>query len=321
MSALPVPRSGSQFPKLAELEREAVDYAARSRAASTIKAYRSDWRAFTAWCDRHGLVSLPAEPVTVALYLTDAVRTLHTSTLRRRLSSIAMAHQAAGEANPCDDERVKTTWSGIRRTRGTSQHGKDPVLVADLRVMIHALPDSLAGCRDACLLLLGFAAALRRSELVALSVEDLTETPEGLIVKVRQSKTDQEGSGREIGVPHGTNPSTCPVRALRAWRESSRIASGPLFRSIDRHGRLGESALSGRAVALIVKRASDAAGLDPTRFAGHSLRSGMATSAARAGAREAEIMSQTGHKSLTVLRRYIRRGSLFNENAASKLGL
>jgi integrase len=154
-----------------------------------------------------------------------------------------------------------------------------------------------------------------------LVLPDDARTGDGLVVTIRHSKTDQEGEGRQVGVPYGSNPSTCPVRALRAWLDASGIETGPLFRSVDRHGRLGDTRLADKSVALVVQRAALSAGLDPARFAGHSLRSGMATSAARAGATEAEIMNQTGHRSLTVLRRYIRRGSLFNDNAATKLGL
>ena len=183
------------------------------------------------------------------------------------------------------------------------------------------LPETLLGRRDACLLLLGFSSAMRRSELVALDVADVNHTNDGLIVTVTRSKTDQEGEGRQIGIPYGSNPTTCPVRTSRAWLDVSGIEDGPLFRPIDRHGKLGKERLSNRAVAMIVKRTAQAAGLDPKVVAGHSLRSGMATSAARAGATEAEIMNQTVHKSLPVLRRYIRRGSLFNDNAAAKLGL
>ena len=321
MSALPVPAESGLPATLSALQDEATEYAVNSRAESTIKAYRSDWRAFTEWCGNHHLASLPADPGTVALYLTAHAGKLKAATLRRRLSSIAVAHKTAGFASPTDDERVRATWSGIRRAHGTAQHGKEPVLTADLRLMVAALPDSLLGCRDACLLLLGFASALRRSELVALNVEDLSETDEGLIVTVRRSKTDQEGEGRDIGVPFGSNPATCPVRATRVWLEASSIEDGAVFRSVDRHGRLGTTALSDKGVALVVKRTAEGAGLDPARFAGHSLRSGMATSAARGGATEAQIMATTGHKSLTVLRRYIRRGSLFEENAATKLGL
>ena len=150
---------------------------------------------------------------------------------------------------------------------------------------------------------------------------DVTETNDGLVVTVARSKTDQEGDGRQIGIPYGSNPATCPVRTFRAWLGASQIDSGPLFRPTDRHGHLGPERLSDRAVAIMVKRTALAAGLDPKLVAGHSLRSGKATSAARAGATEAQIMNQTGHKTLPVLRRYIRRGSLFNDNAAAKLGL
>ena len=306
---------------LNDLEDEARRYLSASRSANTERAYRSDWRGFTNWCTTHGLTSLPAEPTTVVLYLTDMARTAKTATIQRRLSSISVAHQAAGLATPTADILVRSAWSGIRRTNGTAQTAKTALLTDHIRAMIATLPDNLLGIRDACLLLLGFSSAMRRSELVALDVADVADTNDGLIVTVRKSKTDQEGGGREIGIPYGANPTTCPVRVLRAWLEASRIEDGPLFRPINRHGQLGGKRLSGQAVALVVKRTAEAAGLDPNLVAGHSLRSGMATSAARAGATEAEIMNQTGHRSLPVLRRYIRRGSLFTGNAAGKLGL
>ena len=234
------------------------------------------------------------------------------------MSSIAVAHQTAGLGSPTDDARVKATWSGIRRTHGTAQHGKDALLTADIRTMVTALPDSLLGRRDACILLLGFTTAMRRSELVALDVDDLAETGDGLVVTVRRSKTDQDGEGRQIGVPYGSNPVTCPIRATRDWIERSDLDTGPLFRSINRHGTISDTRLSAKAVALVVKRSAEAAGLDPTSVGGHSLRSGFATSAARAGATEAEIMNQTGHRSVTVVRRYIRRGSLFTRQRSDQ---
>jgi integrase len=187
--------------------------------------------------------------------------------------------------------------------------------------MVGTLPDSLIGHRDRCLLLVGFASAMRRSELVGLDVDDIEDTRDGLIVTIRRSKTDQEAEGRQIGIPYGSDPATCPVRAYRRWLEASGLDSGPVFRSVNRHGTLGANRLGGRSVALVAQSHAQAAGLDPTSVAGHSLRSGMATSAARSGATEAQIMAQTGHRSLPVLRRYIRRGSLFNDNAAAKLGL
>jgi site-specific recombinase XerD len=304
-----------------ELEKQAADYARNSRASNTLRAYRSDWSAFTGWCESHGLVALPADPTTVSMYLSAEAGRLKTSTLRRRLSSIAVAHAAVGAPNPSDDMNVKATWAGIRRANGTAEMGKAPVLTADLRAMVGALPNSLRGHRDAALLLIGFAGAFRRSELVGLDLEDVADTSDGLVVTLRRSKTDQEGRGRQVGIPPGTAALTCPVRAFRTWLAVSGITSGPLFRPVSRHGHLGSTRLSDKAVALVVKRAAGAVGLDQSELAGHSLRSGMATSAARAGATEDEIMRQTGHRSVVVLQRYIRMSTLFQGNAATKLGL
>lgn len=183
------------------------------------------------------------------------------------------------------------------------------------------LDDRLIGVRDRALLLLGFAGAFRRSELVALDLADVHAGHDGLTVVIRKSKTDQEGQGRKVGIPYGSHPHTCPVRAMATWREKSGLSEGALFRAINRHGQLQAGRLSDRAVALIVKRAALAAGLDATKYAGHSLRAGLATSAAQAGVSERSIMAQTGHKSVMVARRYIRDGSLFRDNAAAQVGL
>ncbi len=306
---------------LADVAERAHDYAHQAKAPNTWRAYRSDWRDFAAWCSDHGLPSLPAEPQTVALYLSALAPTHKTSTLRRRLSAVAQAHKAAGHPSPTKAPEVALPWQGIRRTHGTAELGKAPILTADLRALVAALPDSPLGARDRALLLVGFAGAFRRSELVALDVADVEFTRLGLVVTIRRSKTDQEGQGRQLGIPHGADPATCPVRALRAWLDTAAIVEGPIFRPLTRHGAILPGRLSDKAVALVVKRAALAAGLDPRRYAGHSLRSGLATSAAAAGASERAIMNQTGHKSLTVARRYIRAGSLFRENAAAALGL
>jgi integrase len=187
--------------------------------------------------------------------------------------------------------------------------------------MIARLPEGSLGLRDRALLLIGFSGAFRRSELVALDVSDVAFNREGLVVTIRRSKTDQESAGRKIGIPYGSNPATCPIRSLQDWLERSGIHEGPLFRPINRHGRMASVRLSGGAVAEIVKRYVEAVGLDATTFAGHSLRSGLATSAAMAGASERAIMAQTGHRSVNTVRRYIRDGSLFRENAVAVVGL
>ena len=310
--------------RLRHLEEAAAGYVRASKAPNTIRGYQSDWRDFEDWCTHHGALLLPASPQTVALYLSDlAENGAKASTIQRRLASLSQAHQLAGfSPAPTADPLVRTTMQGIRRTLGTAPSQKAPVVTAELRRLIAVTPDeTLAGYRDRALMLIGFAGGFRRGELVALDVEDIEETEDGLIVQIRRSKTDPEGHGRPVGIPYGQHPQTCPVRALRAWREAAAIASGPLFCPIDRHDRPAPTRLTDKGVARIVKRACSRAGIDPARYAGHSLRSGLATSAGRGGAPERSIMRQTGHRSEKMVRKYIRSGTLFEENAAAYTGL
>jgi site-specific recombinase XerD len=300
---------------------KARDFAARSKAANTIRAYAADWREFTAWCERHAASQLPAAPETVALYVAELADTLRVGTLTRRLSAISQAHQLAGFDSPTHDARVRTVLAGVRRVKGTAQQGKRPVTTEDLRRILERLPDTLQGRRDRALLLMGFAGAFRRSELVGIDIADLEFHRDGLVVTVRRSKTDPEGQGRKVGLPYGSHPETCPVRAAREWLECLDETRGPVFRPVDRHGHIGAGRLSDKAVALIVKRAAGTVGLPVAELAGHSLRAGLATAAAAAGVSERAIMAQTGHRSLTTVRKYIREGSLFLENAAAKVGL
>ena len=211
--------------------------------------------------------------------------------------------------------------AGIRRNKGTMQSAKTPVTVEDLRAMIVRSPQTLVGARDRVLLLVGFSGAFRRSELVSLDRESVQFAREGMIVTLRRSKTDQDGTSRKTGIPYGLNSDTCPVRSLQQWIEQSKINTGALFRPINRHGNIGTKRLSASAVATIVKKYAKAVGLDAKDFAGHSLRSGLATAAAGAGASERSIMNQTRHHSLVMVRRYIRDGSLFRQNAAGGVGL
>jgi site-specific recombinase XerD len=305
----------------ADHRERAHDYANAAMAINTRRAYRADWRDFAAWCERHRRAALPAVPETVAAYLAALADHRKTSTITRRLSAIAQAHKTAGFPSPTGEAAVRQVAAGIRRKHGTHQQGKEAAVTADLRAMVGTLDASLPGLRDRALLLLGFAGAFRRSELVALDVADVTRTRDGLVVRLRRSKTDQEGIGREVGIPYGSTPMTCPVRALEDWLAAAGITAGPLFHPIDRHGNVRPRRLTDQSVALIVKRAALAAGLNPQVYAGHSLRAGLATAAAQAGVAERTIMEQTGHKSLPIVRRYIRRGSLFTENAAAKVGL
>ncbi|MBX9627630.1 MAG: tyrosine-type recombinase/integrase [Gemmataceae bacterium] len=318
---VPPTAAGCHAARLEEVGRRAGEYLEKSRAANTRRAYRADWRDFEAWCAKYRRPALPAAPGTVAYYLADRSRALKTSTLRRRLATIAEAHRAAGLDPPTAAAEVRLVWAGIRRENGSRPDHVKPVLTRHLRSMVAALPDSLLGARDRALLLLGFAGAFRRSELVGLEVADLESTDEGLVVAVRRSKTDQAGAGRTVGIPFGGRPETCPVRAVQAWLDRSGTDAGPLFRAVNKHGQVSAARLSDRAVAEVVKRTLLAAGLSPQRYAGHSLRAGLITQAAMEGVPERTIQGQSGHRSLEVLRRFIRDGNLFRENAATKVGL
>jgi site-specific recombinase XerD len=309
--------------QLVSLSQQAREFAAAAKANNTLRAYQSDWRDFRQWCETHQLAFLPASPQTVALYLTDRAATLKTSSLARRLTTINRAHQTAGQPSPATMQNavVSEVWKGIKRTKGIAQHGKKPLLTPDLRRMIAELPQDLRGLRDRAMLLAGFAGGFRRSELAALRVENVETTPDGLVIRLGRSKTDQEGQGRPVALPYGSDRETCPVRALRTWLEQAGITSGPLFRALDRFGVVSDKALHPDSVGYLVKRAAGRAGFETAEYAGHSLRAGLATQAAMNGATELAIMKQTGHRSLATVRKYIREGSLFRDNAATKLGL
>jgi integrase len=257
----------------------------------------------------------------VAAYIAECAGRLKVGSIQRRLNAIAEAHKATGLESPTHSAMVRNTLKGIRRTLGTAPLQKAATLTDDIRAMIDATDAGIIGSRDRALILLGFAGAFRRSELIALDAEDCASGKDGLTVLLRRSKTDQEGAGRKVGIPYGSNPDTCPVRNFQRWKEEAAINSGPLFRSINRHGQIQPGRLSGIDVARIVKKLAERAGLDPAKYAGHSLRAGHATTAAIGGASERSIMNQTGHRSVQMVRRYIRDGSLFRENSAGKLGL
>jgi site-specific recombinase XerD len=309
--------------ELSGLALKTRQYLAAAKADNTRRAYRADWENFESWCREHSLDSLPATAETVALYISDLASSHKPATLRRRLTVISRAHQAAGHPSPSSMEQklVTETLKGIRRTFGTLQVGKAPLYTQQVQLMTRALPETLQGIRDRALLLLGFAGAFRRSELARLNVEDIAVGRDGLVIRLRRSKTDQEGQGRKVGIPYGSHPDTCPVRCYQDWLAASKLERGPVFRRIDRHGRLAAKALHRDSVGLIIKRAAARIGLDDAEYAGHSLRAGMCTQSFINGASELDIMRQTGHRSLATVRKYIRDGMLFHENAASKLGL
>jgi len=316
----PVQGEGADVVPSPSLE-QAREFIRASKAESTIRGYRADWRHFCEWCEVHSVCPLPALPEIVAAYIAECAGRLKPGSIQRRLNAIAEAHKAVALDSPTGAGIVKNTMKGIKRTLGTAAIQKTAALTDDVRAMLNATDAGLIGLRDRALILLGFAGAFRRSEVVGLDVADCGFGKDGLTITLRRSKTDQAGEGRKIGIPYGSNPDTCPVRLLQTWLEQTGAASGPVFRSIDRHGKIRAGRLAPADVARIVKKLARRAGLDPAKYAGHSLRAGHATSAAIAGASERSIMNQTGHRSVQMVRRYIRDGSLFRENSAGKLGL
>jgi site-specific recombinase XerD len=297
------------------------EYIRASKAENTLRGYQTDWRAFCAWCEARALAPLPASPDTVAAFIAECAARLKAGSIQRSLNAIAEAHKAVGMESPTHHATVRNTMKGIRRTKGVAPAQKSAALTDDIRKMLEAADGGTIGARDQALILLGFAGAFRRAELVALTVDDCAFGKDGLTVTLRRSKTDQAGAGRKVGIPYGSNPETCPVRVVLAWIDAAQICSGPLFRSVNRHGQVQPVGLSGIDVARVVKKLAERAGLDTAKYAGHSLRAGHATSAAIAGASERSIMNQTGHRSVQMVRRYIRDASLFRENSAGKLGL
>ena len=302
-------------PAFEEALANAREFAGASRAERTVRAYRQGFDAFMAWSRAAGIGEpFPASPEAVVAYLAHLATTgRKAATVELHAAAIACAHRSAGHASPTGTDAVRSTVRGIRRRLGTKSNRKAPATADALKKMLKRIPETLTGQRDRALLLMGFAAALRRSELVALQVSDLEHTPEGVLVTVRRSKTDQEGAGHVIAVPAGSK--LRPVQALEAWLSAAAITEGPVFRSIAKGGRLSPYALTDRSVAQVVKDRAEAAGLDPALFSGHSLRAGFVTSALQAGADLLKITHVTRHAKLETLAAYDRRAKAFKDHA------
>lgn len=297
---------------LAGLRMERAALAERGWSENTRRGYESDWKNFLGWCDAAGRSSLPCTSDTLQLYLVGLARLGRLpATIEHRAAAIAARHVAAGHRSPLDVD-VREVLAGIKRRMGTApRRAKAALSVAELRLMLAALPEGARGARDRAVLLLGFASGLRRSELVSLDLADVAVRPEGLALTLRRSKTDQNGRGRIIGVHRGQKAATCPVRAYEAWMVERGAWPGPLFCRIDLSGRVAHRRMRPDVVADVIQDAARAAGLEASRFGGHSLRAGCATAAAAGGASDLAILERTGHKSLGMLRRYVRHGSVF----------
>lgn len=309
-------------PELLEILENAQNFLTTTVADSTREIYARDWKGFIRWCNSLGLPHLPSSPDVVACYFTAlAMKDFRITTIRRHCAAIAAAHREAGYPTPTSHPAIKELLRGITRQIGSPAKPVDALLSEDIKRMAAALPDTFMGARDKALILIGFAGAFRRSEIVGLNVDDISNRDEGIVLLLRHSKTDQQGKGRWVGIPYGKNPDTCPVTALRRWLEVSELSEGAIFRGLDKHNHLVSDRLSRRSVGNVIKRAAEAAGLDPVKYSGHSLRSGHCTQASRAGVAEHIIARQTGHKSMSSLKRYIRLGRIFEENSADALDL
>jgi site-specific recombinase XerD len=303
-------------------------YQRASKADATVRAYTADAKAFEAWCLQYGFRPLPASPEAVAGFLVvEAEAGLSSSTIGRRLSAISYAHKLMKAPDPTGDEEVRAVMKGIRRRVGIAPKQKAAATADILTALLMRTPDTLTGKRDRALLALGFAGAFRRSELVALNVEDLREDPEGLRVMIRRGKTDQEGKGVEKPVPHGRF--IRPVALIREWLDAAGITEGPVFRPVSRSGKVREAKgvsaqvgpkpprLTTQSVADILKRYCTAAGLDASMFGAHSLRAGFVTTAAERGADLAKIMEVSGHRDPKTVMTYIRNADAFKRHAGS----
>jgi site-specific recombinase XerD len=253
----------------------AINYIAKGKAQSTVKAYARDWRDFASWCSRCGLRALPASPSTIALYISDLAEFVRLSTIARRLAAISEGHAVEHYASPCSlrHTAVAQALAHVKHSQGTLSASKNPRMVDDLRRMILALPKNKLGARDAALLSIGFATGLKSLELATLNVEDIEESPDGLGVTLWRRKGDQASVGRTIIIRNGDS-TACPVWHYRHWIEVSGITYGAVFRPVNRHANIGDKAITPQVVALAIKRACAHVGLDPARFGVTSLRSG-----------------------------------------------
>lgn len=285
------------------------DYLRASLSDNSRRSYRSDLTQFISWGG-----TIPASPELVATYLAAHADKHAVATLSRRLVSISKAHTVQGLPTPTDTELVRATLRGIRRTHGSSQRQVAPAVKDDVLAMVASLTGT-KGTRDRALLLIGFAGAFRRSELVSLTLADIEQAQQGLIVTLQWSKTDQEGRGRRVAIPYARG-AACPVLALQQWIAVAGITEGPIFRGVNRHGQVADAAITPQAVAMVVKERARAVGLNAANYSGHSLRAGLVTSAAQLGVSSWKIRQQTGHKSDAMLSRYIRDASLFVSNAS-----
>ena len=289
------------------LEIETLKNLKNSKANNTLRAYQSDFSDFSNFCTKNGFSFMPTQPKIIALYITHLSKSFKFSTLKRRIASISVIHKLKGHYLDTKHPIIMENLLGIKRTLGSRQKAKKPILINDLKLIIKAIDEDKI--RDKALILLGFAGGFRRSELVNVYFQDIDFVPEGVKILIRRSKTDQSGEGSIKAIPYFENQEFCPVIALKNYLNKKFSNSDKSQKDV----KIFE--ISDKSVALIIKRYAEKAGLDSSKYAGHSLRSGFATTAAEFGAEERNIMAMTGHKTTQMVRRYIQEANLFKNNA------
>ena len=309
---------------LKALHEETLNNLKSSKAINTIRAYKSDFKDFGAFCIKHSFKTLPTEPKIVALYLTYlSGKDAKMSTLRRRLVSIGMMHKLKGHYLDTKHPVIIENLMGIKRTKGSIQRGKKPILINQLKAIINVINEEkieeIKKIRDKTIILLGFGGGFRRTELISIDFEDLEFVPEGVKITIKRSKTDQFGEGMIKGLPYFSNQTYCPVFHLKKWIEISKIRHGAIFRRFSKGCTLKKNRLTDQSVVLLIKEYLRLAGIENKNYSGHSLRSGFATVSAEAGADERSIMAMTGHKTTQMVRRYIKEANLFKNNALNKI--
>ncbi len=305
------------------LHEETLNNLKTSKANNTLRAYKSDFKDFGAFCVRHGFKSLPTDPKIVSLYLTNLSKFSKISTLRRRLVSIGIVHKMKGHYLDTKHPVIIENLMGIKRLKGSKQIGKKPILISHLKQIINVINEQniekIVKLRNKSLILIGFGGGFRRTELISIDYEDLEFVDEGVKITLKKSKTDQFGEGMTKGLPYFSNEDYCPVINLKNWLKISKIKNGPVFKRFAKGSTLTNHRLTDQSVALIIKDCLKLAGIENQNFSGHSLRSGFATVAAESGADERSIMAMTGHKTTQMVRRYIREANLFKNNALNKI--
>jgi integrase len=302
----------------------AQSLAKQATAPATLRAYKADWTHFAAWCAAHGFVAVPAAPAVVGAYLASLAASHAPTTIRRRLSALGKMHRFNDLPwNPAHRD-IQGPLQGALRANGRPVQKAAAVTLPMLRQILATCDESARGRRDRALLLFGFAGALRRSELVALRVEDVAIVAGGLRLRIVRGKTDQAGQGAEIGLPRGRHVETCPVLAFNDWQAVARRKAGPLFRRISTGDGIGDTALHPDAVRHILAHRVRMAGIvveNFDRLSAHALRVGFITEAYDKGVRDEDIMRHTRHRDFRSMRGYIRRAGLVNESPAGMLDL